>query len=122
MDVPTLVMGVDVTHPTSYEERSGMPSVASVRIPCPCPLVSFPEDGVLGGGQPGSLADDLRSECEGAEEMPGIGSLPIGCSSGKTRPVLQDHSTEAHQNYRLQRWSLGGTVHGGLSFKYNAPE
>ncbi len=38
VDVPTLVMGVDVTHPTSYEERTGMPSVASVRLDAPAPL------------------------------------------------------------------------------------
>lgn len=33
IDVPTLVVGIDVTHPTPHEERQGMPSVAAVRFP-----------------------------------------------------------------------------------------
>ncbi len=30
--VPTMVMGVDVTHPTAFEERANVPSVAAVRF------------------------------------------------------------------------------------------
>ncbi len=30
VDVPTLVVGVDVTHPTASEERQNIPSVAAV--------------------------------------------------------------------------------------------
>jgi eukaryotic translation initiation factor 2C len=32
IDVPTLVVGVDVTHPTQQEERQNMPSVAAVSL------------------------------------------------------------------------------------------
>ena len=31
IDQPTLVVGIDVTHPTQAEERMNMPSVAAVR-------------------------------------------------------------------------------------------
>lgn len=30
IDVPTLIIGIDVTHPTQYEERQNIPSVAAV--------------------------------------------------------------------------------------------
>lgn len=30
IDVPTLIIGIDVTHPTQHEERQNIPSVAAV--------------------------------------------------------------------------------------------
>lgn len=34
IDVPTLIIGIDVTHPTQHEERQNVPSVAAVNLIC----------------------------------------------------------------------------------------
>ncbi len=113
MDVPTLVMGVDVTHPTSYEERTGVPSVAAVRLSynINCSEGNYS----IGSGQFGFASNDVRSECEGTEEVSRVRGLSVGCSEGKTGAVLQDHSAETRKNHRLQRRSFRRSIHGSMS-------
>ncbi len=114
VDVPTLVIGVDVTHPTMFEERSSVPSVAAVSdgdrtLWSDSSAAPECSDRL----QSGSVAGGLRSECESPEEVQGIGGVPVGCGQRAFGAVLQDHSAEAESDHCLSRWRLRGTVSRG---------
>ncbi len=115
VDVPTLVLGVDVTHPTALEERSGVPSVAAVSRFRSDEFASLLFRLFSGRGQFGSVADEVRIEREGAEEDARVGRLSSGRGARTSRPFLQSDQSEADADHRLSRRRLRRTVPRGHS-------